>query len=72
MAACEFIEKCPFFNDQLEYRAEVGEIKEKYCNTNNLHCARYLVSNSVGPDYVEADLMPDEKVRAYGIIAENS
>ncbi len=72
MAECEFLEKCPFFNDKLEKKAEAGELKEKYCSTNNLHCARYMVSTSVGPDYVEKDLMPDEKMRAYGIIAENS
>ncbi len=66
MADCECIGGCPFFNGGND-----GEMKSKYCKNNNLNCARYMVFNSCGRDKVPADLAPNEKERAYLIIAEN-
>jgi len=73
MAKCEFIETCPFFHDKLENKpAEVEKMKEGYCKSNNLNCARYMVVNSLGKESMPADLYPNEKTRAYMLIAENS
>ncbi|OQY33527.1 MAG: hypothetical protein B6241_07530 [Spirochaetaceae bacterium 4572_59] len=71
MAECEFIELCPFFNDQLGDRPdEVDKMKEQYCKTNNLNCARYMIANAAGDENIPQDLFPHEKTRAYAIIAE--
>jgi len=73
MEECEFISKCPFFNDGMNLAEEKAEeTKTLYCRTNNLHCARYMVANAVSKEVVPADLLPFEKDRAYLIIAENS
>ena len=71
MGECEFIEDCPFFNDLLAAEpAAVDQLKKKYCRTNNLNCARYMLVMSVGREHLPADLNPLEKERAYLIIAE--
>lgn len=72
MADCEFIENCPFFHDKLGNKPDqIEEMKQKYCKTNNLNCARYMVVTSLGPDKMLPDLYPHEKDRAYLHIAEN-
>lgn len=72
MGDCEFINKCPFFNDQLGTKQEdIEEMKEKYCRRNNLNCARYMVANSLGTEQMPPDLFPHEKDRAYMHIAQN-
>ena len=73
MADCELIKGCSFFNDELGNKPDsVEELKEKYCKTNNLNCARYMVANAIGKENMPSDLSPDEKVKAYMVIAENS
>lgn len=71
MAECEFITKCPFFNDELGNKPEsVDEMKESYCRSNNLNCSRYMVANAVGKEHMPSNLYPHEKQRAYLVIAE--
>ena len=73
MTECEFIEKCPFFNDALDTKPDtVEEMKVKYCKSNNLNCARYMIATAVGKEYIPDDLYPDQKMQAYAVIAENS
>lgn len=73
MGQCEFIEKCPFFLGKLaEKPGQIEELKENYCESNNLNCARYMIAQSVGKEHMPADLYPDEKIVAYQVIAENS
>lgn len=67
MGECESIGGCPFFNGEND-----EDMKEKYCKTNNLNCARYMVSQAVGKEFVPLDLAPNEKERSYMIIVENS
>jgi hypothetical protein len=50
----------------------VDEMKEKYCRTNNLNCARYMVAYSLGKELMPSVLYPHEKERAYMVIAQNS
>lgn len=71
MGECEFIQRCPFFNDKLDNKpVEVDELKDKYCKNNNLNCARYMVANALGGDRMPSNLYPHEKERAYQVIAE--
>jgi len=73
MEECEFIIKCPFFNGGISMPEEKAEeTKTKYCKSNSLHCARYMVANAISKETVPGDLLPYEKDRAYMIIIENS
>jgi hypothetical protein len=70
MTNCEFNSRCSFFNDKLPAMpANAADLKQVYCLSNNLHCARYLVANALGPAHMTADLFPDHKDKAYLIIA---
>lgn len=72
MGECEFISKCPFFNDELSDKPDtVEEMKAQYCKGNNLNCSRYMIANALGKDYMPPNLYPHEKQRAYLVIAEN-
>ena len=72
MGECEFINACPFFNDKLNNAPDkVEEMKVKYCRTNNLNCARYMVANALGKEMMPEELYPHEKQRAYLVIAEH-
>lgn len=71
MGECEFLDDCPFFNDQLGDKTDKFEVmKEQYCKNNNLNCARYMVAHAVGKENMPEDLYPHEKMRAYAVIAE--
>ncbi len=73
MNECEFIEQCPFFNGQLQGDLrKIEAMKQKYCRTNNLNCARYMVAHALGKDHMPKDLFPDQKTIAYSVIAESS
>jgi hypothetical protein len=72
MAECEFINECPFFQGKLaEKPAEIETLKEEYCRTNGLHCARYMIATALGKEYIPADLYPHEKDIAYKLLAEH-
>lgn len=72
MANCDIFDSCPFAQGQLTDRAgEVEQLKEAYCDSNSLHCARYMIHSSLGADKVPGDLYPDQKDKAYLVIAEN-
>ena len=72
MGECEFINSCPFFNGELEGReADIERLKTEYCQSNSLHCARYIVAIALGREKMPHNLYPDEKDRAYMIIAES-
>lgn len=73
MRECEFLESCPFFNGLLaEKPVDVEKLKSEYCLTNNLRCARYIITMAVGENKIPEDLYPHEKEIAYKVIAENS
>ena len=72
MSECELISTCPFFNGKLQGNAaRIEDLKQKYCRSNNLNCARYMVANALGRDYMPPDLFPDQKERAYTLIVES-
>ncbi len=70
MSDCEFHDRCDFFGGKLPAMpADAEKLKQDYCLSNPLHCARYLVGNALGADKMPADLLPPDKTRAYGIVA---
>ena len=72
MEACEFIDKCPFFHGELaEKPVEIEKMKLKYCRSNNLNCARYLIAIALGKSYMPNDLYPHEKEVAFSLISEH-
>ncbi len=66
MDQCEFIDTCFYAKNSSD-----SVLKESYCDSNSLHCARFMVIQALGEDKAPNDLMPDEKMKAYGILAEN-
>ncbi|MGL1893775.1 MAG: hypothetical protein OCD02_19215 [Spirochaetaceae bacterium] len=66
MDKCEFFETC-FFAQNVENT----ELKESYCNNNPLRCARFMIYQGLDESSVPGDLMPDEKMKAYEILANN-
>ncbi len=71
MAECELIDKCPFFNNNIVETEKIMQMQEKYCKTNNLNCARYLIATAIGSEAVPSDLAPDQKTKAYEIISSS-
>ncbi len=69
MTECEFIDKCPFFNELSSEDNKIEDMKQKYCRTNNLNCARYMIAMAVGSEHVPVDLYPNQKDKAYKIIS---
>ncbi len=72
MGECEYLNGCPFFNDKLmDKKVEVEKLKEDYCRTNNLHCARYMIAMALGKEAVPPGLYPHEKEIAFSMIAKS-
>ncbi|MFX1374343.1 MAG: hypothetical protein ACFFA0_00885 [Promethearchaeota archaeon] len=42
--------------------------KQKYCKTNYITCARYIVAQSLGKEKVPKDLFPNQVERAKNLI----
>ncbi len=66
MDQCEFLDICYFAKNVKD-----NEQKEAYCDSNSLRCARFMIYKGVGEDKVPNDLQPNEKMKAYEILAEN-
>ncbi|MFC1837538.1 hypothetical protein ACFLYW_02530 [Thermodesulfobacteriota bacterium] len=63
MKNCAFIEKCPFFNDQLpkmHTAREREDMKRKFCSSGSTQCARYIVAEALGLNEVPMNLFPDD------------
>lgn len=65
MEKCEFLDICFFAKNG----SDTG-LKESYCDSNPLRCARFMVYQGAENSNVPDDLMPDEKIKAYAILAE--
>ena len=65
MAECEILSTCVFFNDKMaNMPATTAIYKERYCQSDNLTCARYMVFKALGRPKVPSDLFPNEEERA--------
>ena len=72
MAACEKLEKCPFYQGKMDINSGLGRMyKEKYCEGDKTICARYMVATQVGPEFVTTALYPNMNSVAEKIIAEH-
>jgi len=60
MADCECLAGCLFFNDKMKDSGGLTAIyKKKYCQGDNLSCARYMVFKKLGKPAVPANLYPN-------------
>ncbi len=72
MAICEKFEKCPFYQGKMSTESGLGAIyKQKYCEGDKSTCARYMVSTTLGPEYVTLHLYPNMIDQANKLIEEN-
>ena len=70
LGECEYISSCPFFSGKLANKdVEIERLKENYCRTNSLHCARYIIAVALGKNAMPEDLYPHEKHVAYDLLA---
>ncbi len=70
MRECEYLVRCPFFQDQMKGMPSMAEhIKERYCRGEWAECARYQVVKALGPGTAPPDLFPIQVERVAEIIA---
>jgi hypothetical protein len=71
MADCPLISKCAFFNDEMKEKPGMTKMyKSKYCRGDNTKCARWLISTTVGKEYVTLSIYPNMVKKADEIITE--
>ncbi|MDD7417460.1 MAG: hypothetical protein SPI86_09800 [Treponemataceae bacterium] len=72
MTTCSRLEKCPFYRNQLIIDMGVGDfLKKEFClSGNHVNCARLLVASTVGSEYVDDTLFPNNIEKANQIIAK--
>ncbi len=65
MAECICLPGCLFFNDKMENMPSMSSMyKTKYCRGENTKCARYMIFERKGKDYVPKDLFPNQFEKA--------
>lgn len=73
MAMCENLSKCPFYQGQMSLDSGLGSMyKKRYCEGNRSLCARYMVSSSLGKEYVPSSLYPNMTDKAKEILAAHT
>ncbi|MFX1340778.1 MAG: hypothetical protein ACFFDK_19365 [Promethearchaeota archaeon] len=69
MPECKLIKNCPFFHNKMENMPSIAELyKKKYCQGDNVNCARFKVFNALGRSEVPIDLFPNQIERVSKII----
>jgi len=65
MTDCEFLEKCPFFNDKLTNMPTASDMMKKmYCKWNHTKCARFKIATTMGRSAVPNNMFPSDTLRA--------
>lgn len=73
MARCEYAENCRFLNELHPSMAAIVKLyKRLYCMDNAKGCARYVLGQSLGSDFVPPDLFPHQRNRAEKLLAQNN
>jgi hypothetical protein len=73
MTDCEWLAKCPFFNDKLKNMPTASDtMKNMYCRWNFAKCARYKVAVILGKKKVPTDLFPGDSHRADVILIQEN
>ena len=69
---CEKLSTCPFYNEKMPIDKGLGAVyRQKYCETDNSVCARFMVVTVLGPQAVPLDLYPNMTSRAEQILANS-
>ncbi len=72
MEACEKLAKCPFYQGKMTTESGLGAMyKKKYCEGDKTQCARYMISTTLGPEFVTNHIYPNMRDVAEKLIAEN-
>ena len=70
MSNCEYLDGCPFFNDQLDDMPSMANLfKTRYCHDNWKSCARYLMRTKLGAAHVLPNLWPNQENKARELIS---
>ena len=65
MTDCDFLIKCPFFNDKLKKMPKASDMMKKiYCRWDYTKCARYRIAITMGVNEIPEDLFPGDFHRA--------
>lgn len=71
MSDCTYAAKCNFYNKSIgSMPGNADELITEYCEGNSLRCARAMVYDALGDGKAPDDLVPDNKPKAYELIAE--
>jgi hypothetical protein len=71
MADCIGLPTCIFFNDKMASMPTAAEMmKKKFCRSDSAHCARFMISSTLGKQQVPQDLYPNQADRAKTILAQ--
>lgn len=66
---CELIENCVFYSNTQRSKPVTAKIyKSIFCDLDFAKCARSLIANQLGREYVPPDLAPHQKDRIQEII----
>ena len=69
MADCELIQGCLFFNNKMKDMPATAEIlKDRYCKSDFMACARHRVFKALGRSKVPPDLYPQQSEKVDEII----
>ena len=69
---CPKLSECPFFNGHLgDQPSTSGLYKKRYCLSDYSKCARFIVSEKLGPSSVPADLYPNEIAKVPLLLKRN-
>ncbi|RJP58596.1 MAG: hypothetical protein C4541_07660 [Candidatus Auribacter fodinae] len=72
MADCPRLQKCPFFNDQLDDMPDLsGAVKALFCKKNYRNCARYNIAKQLGPQNVPNNLFPADGRQANELLKKH-
>ena len=69
---CQYAENCPLFNGETAVPPALEKVlRERYCNTGDVSCARYQVREALGPDALPDDLLPYDHATAERLISQH-
>ncbi len=71
MARCHVMETCSLLKDMLAYAPDLAEeTKQAYCHEEPGACARYMLLDELGSEYVPANILPGDANRARELILQ--
>jgi len=69
---CQYADKCPLFKGKTSVPPALEKVlRERYCNSGNVSCARYQVREALGSQMLPNDLLPTDHARAEELISRH-